>query len=344
MKFVGFFSASILVFSILSGWRHETLGAPIDDLVAAAKREGVLNLHSPSGLTPEGAQELGAAFNKKYGLNVKVNYFPSKGYARDVSALMTQSAAGAPPDWDLMILNEDLHTVLSQRKLHLPFDYKALGIDPKAIDHDNGSVAFAHQITLPGYNTKLVTAKDVPTTWEDMLDPKWKDGKLGIFDARYFALLAVGPWGEKKATEYVKGLARQRPSLGRFSEMYARLELGEILVAPIFTDGFVQRAKITGAPIAFADKVEPVLLVPANIAVLKGVPHPNTARLFIAFLVSPEAQVIWHKYRGQSSVLVAGTEAYNFVKGKKEVFFLHARNVELYEKLSSDYNKLLGFQ
>jgi hypothetical protein len=44
--------------------------APIDDLIAGAKKEGVLELYAPSTLTPEGAQRLGEAFNKKYALNV----------------------------------------------------------------------------------------------------------------------------------------------------------------------------------------------------------------------------------------------------------------------------------
>ncbi len=314
-----------------------------DELILAVKKEAAINLHAQSDLTPEGAQELGAAFNKKYGVNVKVNYFPSKGFANDVAALITQSAAGAPPDWDVMILTEDLHAVLAQRKLHLPFNYRSLGIDPKIIDHENGSIGFVHQITLPAYNTKTVAAKDVPKTWEDLLDTKWKDGKLGIFDARYFALLAAGPWGEKKTTEYVKGLSKQRPYLGRLAEVYTRLGLGEIDVAVLLSDGFVHRAKRTGAPIAFADKVEPVLILPYNIAVIKGAAHPNTARLFVSFMVSREAQAIWEKYRSQSSAFIPGTGTYNFLKGKQELLFLKARDPKLLEKWADDYNKILGF-
>jgi iron(III) transport system substrate-binding protein len=242
-----------------------------------------------------------------------------------------------------MVLTEDLHTVLSQRKLHVPFDYKALGVDAKAIDHDNGSVVFVHQITLPGYNTKVVAAKDIPRHWEDFLDPKWSNGKLGIFDARYFALLAVGPWGEKKTTEYVKGLAKQRPFLGRLAEVYTRLELGEIIAAPIFPDLFIQRAKRTGAPIAFAEKVEPVLMLAQNIAVLRGAAHPNLGHLFSTFAVSPEAQTVLEKYLGQSSVLIPGTPANNFLKGRGEPIFLHARDPKVVEKWSDEYNKVLGF-
>ena len=46
-------------------------GAPIDDLVAAAKNEGVLELLAPSTTGDKGAQALGNTFNKQYGLKHK---------------------------------------------------------------------------------------------------------------------------------------------------------------------------------------------------------------------------------------------------------------------------------
>jgi ABC-type Fe3+ transport system substrate-binding protein len=242
-----------------------------------------------------------------------------------------------------MVLTEDLHALLSQRKLHAPGNYRSLGVDAKAIDHDNGSVAFVHQITLPGYNTKAVVPNEVPKTWDELLDPKWKDGKLGIFDARYFALLAAGPWGEKKTTEYVRALAKQRPFLGRLAEVYTRLSLGEVSVAPIFPDLFLRRAKITGAPIAFADRVQPVFILTYNIAALKGAAHPNLAHLFSAFTVTPEAQTVIEKHMGQSSAFIPGTGTFNFVKGKGELLFLRAVDPKLIEKWSDEYNKVLGF-
>ena len=56
--------------------------APIDDLVKGAKQEGTIEFYAPSTLTPQGAQALAAAFNKKYGLNVKLQYSPSGNMTR----------------------------------------------------------------------------------------------------------------------------------------------------------------------------------------------------------------------------------------------------------------------
>jgi iron(III) transport system substrate-binding protein len=336
--------AGLLILSLLSiaGWGAQASAAPLDDLVAAARKEGAINFHAPSAIGPEAAQELGAAFNKKYGLTIKMNYLATKGFTPDVARVVSQSAMGVAPEWDLMVLTEDLHADLWRRGLLQSYDYRSLGMDARAVQHDNHSVAIVHGILLPAYNNKAVAARDVPGTWEDILDPKWKDGKLGISDARYFALVGAGPWGEQKTTEFVKRLAQQKPLLGRLAELYTRLQLGEIVVAPMLPDNFIQRAKATGAPIIHAERVEPVLILPYNLGVLKGAAHPNVAHLFTNFMVTPEAQKIWDKYSGQSSAFVPGTRTFNFVKGKQTVF-MGGQNPALVERLAAEYGKILGF-
>ncbi|HEX9144016.1 MAG TPA: hypothetical protein VGA09_07075, partial [Candidatus Binatia bacterium] len=56
----------LCVFCTLAG------AAPIDELIKGAKQEGTIEFYAPSTLTPQGAQAIGAAFNKKYGLNIKL--------------------------------------------------------------------------------------------------------------------------------------------------------------------------------------------------------------------------------------------------------------------------------
>jgi iron(III) transport system substrate-binding protein len=343
MKSLRVFYGSLLGFFLLFGLVYQVSAASIDGLIAAAKREGIINVQAPSVIGPEAAQELGRAFNTKYGLNVKLNYSPTKGFTQDVATVISQSAMGISPEWDMMVLTENLHADLAQRKLLLPFDYKALGVDSRAVQHDNGSLAFLHGIVLPTYNNQAVAAKDAPKSWEDLLDPRWKDGKLGVSDATYlFALLAAGPWGEEKTTNYVRNVAKLRPFLGRMAEVYTRLELREILVASMLPDNFTHRAKMAGAPIVHAENVDPVLILPYNVGVLKGAAHPNVAHLFTLFMVTPEAQNVWGKYSGQTSAFVTGTRTYNFVKGKQTVF-MGGQQQGVVERLSNEYSKILGF-
>jgi iron(III) transport system substrate-binding protein len=330
----------LLVFPVLD---YQASAASLEALVAGSKREGVINVNAPSALGPEAAQELGRAFNKKYGLNVKLNYFPTKGFTQDASRVITQSAMGIAPDWDLIVLTENLHADLANRKFLLPFDYKGLGVDNRAIQHENGSIAFLHGVVLPTYNRQALLAKDVPKRWEDLLDSKWNDGKLGVSDATYlFALLAAGSWGEEKTINFVRSIAKLKPFLGRMAEVYTRLELREVLVASMLPDNFTHRAKMVGAPIVHADNVEPVLILPYNVGVLKGAAHPNGGHLFALFMTTPEAQSLWDKYSGQTSAFVSGTTTYNFLKGKQTIF-MGGQQQGVVERLSNEYSKILGF-
>src|ERR671919_1875226 len=84
-------------------------GAPLDDLIAGAKKEGVIEFYGPSTLGPEGAQAIVSAFNKKYGLNIKVNFTPSGNMTRDTAKIVGLSASGQPPEWDIMVVTDAHH-------------------------------------------------------------------------------------------------------------------------------------------------------------------------------------------------------------------------------------------
>jgi len=51
-----------------------------------------------------------------------------------------------------------------------------------------------------------------------------------------------------------------------------------------------------------------------QLGVPKNSAHPNLAKLFVAFMASPEAQRVVEKYEQRSSHLVAGTRMAKYVK------------------------------
>jgi len=75
MKRLRFLIAAVAL-SIV-GQPYWAFAAPIDELTAAAKKERAIEFYAPSTLTPQGAQALGEAFNKKYGLDISLKYSPS---------------------------------------------------------------------------------------------------------------------------------------------------------------------------------------------------------------------------------------------------------------------------
>jgi iron(III) transport system substrate-binding protein len=327
---------------VVSFWAGFVAAAPVDDLITGAKKEGVIEFHAPSTLGPDGAQALAAGFNKKYGLNIKLNYSPSGNMTRDVAKVVGLSASGQPPEWDIMVVTDAHHGSLWLRKLHKPFDYASVGVAKDRIEYDNGTISVANQFALPAYNKKVLPAKDVPKKWEDLLDPKWK-GKLGVINStHHWGRLAAGPWGEEKTIDFIKKLSAQQPILTRAGEMAQRLILGEVLVSATLQDSQLHEAAESGAPIVFADQVQPVISPEYHVGVLKSAPHPNVGHLFVAFMASAEVQTIWEKYTGHTSAYVPGTTAYKFAQGK-QVVYMKQEQAEKVDKISRQIGKILGF-
>jgi ABC-type Fe3+ transport system substrate-binding protein len=331
----------ILFLSIIAAPFRAVLAAPIDDLIAGAKKEGRLELYAPSTLTPEGAQRLGDAFNKKYGLNVKLNFTPAGSMTRDVGKIVSIAATGQPQEWDVMLIHDAGHATLWLKKLHKIYDYAKIGVAPQAIQYDGGTVILANQFALPAYNKQFVAAKDVPKSWQDLLDPKWKGGKLGMSTATHHIARLATVWGESKTTEYVKALAAQQPILGPLGTIYSRMQLGEVLIAITLTDSFVHQAKVAGSPIVHADEVSPIISPAYNAGVLKGAQNTNAGHLFAAFLPSPPAQEILEKFGGHTSAFVPGTPAYKFVQGKKTIY-MKQEHAEMVDRLTAVYGKIFG--
>lgn len=329
---------------LLFGEFQSVRAAPVDDLVAAARKEAVIELLAPSTTGDKGAQALGNAFNKKYGLNIKVNYSPSSNMTGDVAKLVMGAASRATPEWDVMLVTDAHHATLWAKALHQPFDYAKLGIAPELIQYDNGVVSLANQFVLPAYNKTIVPARDVPKRWEDLLDQKWKGGKLGVSTAtHHLSRLAVGPWGEAKTTEFVGAIAKQEPILGTLANLYNRLLVGEILLISTLTDSFISQAKKDNAPIVFAEGLDPVISPTYNAGVPKGARHPNVGHLFAAFLTNLEAQEVWEKFNGQTSALIPGTTAYKYAQGKR-LLQMHQNQAQNVDRLARQYGKMLGFE
>jgi iron(III) transport system substrate-binding protein len=343
MKSLRIFVVAFVVSLAAVGWARWAPAAPIDDLIAAAKKEGMIEFYGPSTLTPQGAQALGEAFNKKYGLNIRLQYSPSGSMTRDIGKVITRAATGHAPEWDVMLVTDAHHGSLWLRKLQEPFDYKSVGVNPEVVHYDNGTVSVANQICLPTYNSKLLPAKDVPKKWEDLLDPKWGGKMAVIHSTHHWARLAAGPWGEEKTTNFVKKLAAQKPMLGRPGEIYSRLQLGEVLLSATMQNSFIHRARKRGAPLEQANGIEPVISPAYHAGVPKGASHPNVGHLMAAFISTPEGQAIWEKYTGHSSAFVPGTAVYKYAQGKQMVYMTQ-KEAKMVDRLSKEYGKILGFK
>ncbi|MBI4491008.1 MAG: extracellular solute-binding protein [Deltaproteobacteria bacterium] len=199
-------------------------------------------------------------------------------------------------------------------------------------DPDGYYTALYIFLHVMAYNTKLISKEEVPRSYDDLLDPKWK-GKLGLEDAAYVWLVNLLKLkGEKQGLEFMKRLARQDVSLRSGSTLLGNLvAAGEIPLAIDLYAYQVERAKKNGAPIDWV-AVEPAIVHTVLGGINKNAPHPNAAKLFMDYLLSEDGQKIYLSEGTQPAR--KGIYAPWFPKGLK----LYVNNPEIGDKFG-DYQR-----
>jgi iron(III) transport system substrate-binding protein len=142
-----------------------------------------------------------------------------------------------------------------------------------------------------GYSTTLVKQEEIPKTYDELLEPRWKGNRIAIDSTAHGLLrgLAVA-WGEEKAVAYLKQLAEQQPVMASVSIMAVdSVHTGDVAMviarAPVI-QGYKKKLQ---SPIDWIS-LEPTVAQIDAVMLSARSPHPNAARLFVDFVLSKEGQ------------------------------------------------------
>lgn len=255
-------------------------------LVDGAKREGALSLY-----TSAQAEDLGpvvSAFEHKYGIPVTLWRSGSEG----VLNRAVQEARGNRFTVDVIETNgPEMESLHREQILQLVKSPTHADLLPTALRPHGEWVAARFNVFVQAYNTRLVKKDDLPKTWEDLRDPKWK-GKLAIEqeDADWLAGL-FGDIGEENGRRLFGEIAKQNGFVARKGHtLLTQLVVsGEVPMALTVYNYKAEQLKRQGAPIDWF-VIGKAVARPNGIAVTRMAPHPHAAVLFYDFELSEEGQ------------------------------------------------------
>jgi iron(III) transport system substrate-binding protein len=299
-----------------SVWQEATRPAVEQQaLVDAARREGQLTFVWGASTMGgrEGLRRLAEGFNRHYGLNLDVQFTPGPSMPEMAQRIAQEVAAGRPASSDVQPGYAVHMAVAIAANALEPVDWLTWAANVRRPDQVvAGGAAVAFETSTPGitYNTQRVRPDEVPSSLQDLLNPRYKGRVASTPFAANFDYLATDDlWGEARTMDYLTKLAEQVTGLMRCTE-HERLVTGEFDVLALdCSQNNAMALQAKGAPIGFTLAADAPLLLPLYVGVPRNARHPNAARLWVDYLLSREAQGILYEENSSDSHLVAGSKS-----------------------------------
>jgi len=276
--------------------------APWDmaQIEAAARKEGKLVIYAAPGHANRQAQEaLGRRFNEKYSVDIEWTTLSPQEIGprvlaehrtkQNVADLLMQGIGGSFID-------------IKGRGYLLPMlapstlQKGVWRLDPARASPKERDWLYINMPLRPSFffNTNLISPAEVPKSYKDLLNPKWK-GKIvlqnpsiggsgiGWFQATYRGL----------GLDYMRAVAKQVALVPGVADVPDAVARGQYPIAIAATTDRGQQLLAEGAPVKFAQPKEGSHMAGQGIDLLTGAPHPNAAKLFINWFYTLEGQLLY---------------------------------------------------
>lgn len=282
--------------------------ANLHDLVAAAAKEGSLNLAVGASFGgADGARIIQEHIERRYHIAFAIHYSPIVSGVPFVQQLVQEVKAGQTASSDIAFTV----TSAAEAPAFARIDWRKYvpNVPEAAMIYDKHAVEVLSTLHSFAYNTKLVPPNQVPRSFADLLKPQWK-GKIATSSYQGTFLSYIGlpqVFGHQGMLDYVHKFGGQVAGLMVCGNT-DRVVSGEFLIFGIDCgDHEVRKRQRAGQPIASIYPREGTLLSGVNPAVPLTSAHPNAARLFIAFLLTREGQDVLWDVTAEDSNLIPGS-------------------------------------
>jgi ABC-type Fe3+ transport system substrate-binding protein len=291
----------------------------LQQLIEGARKEGQLNWYPVSSLGGDGAKAIAQVFNKRFGLNIRINADVSGGISTVFSRAIVESKSGLPPTFDVMYgpdhrafelkVSGGLEQIENWEALLKEISSEAYAVRDKVSPLDIGGYAFlwANRIKCMNYNPTLIKESELPQTIADLGNPKYKGAfPLAPFvtDAEFGTLV----YPKDRWMEIVRTWGALNPPIMTYEAGVQRMLLGEFKFLP--SNGeylFEVKGKNPKAPIGIAFFKDLTANSYVFHMIRKNAKNPNAAKLFALWTTTPEANHFFESDYITSPNLVLGT-------------------------------------
>ncbi len=270
-------------------------------MVAAAAKEGKVVWYT--SVDVKVAEAVAKAFRTEYP-NIEIDV--ERAGSERVFQRINQEYQSAIRNVDVVNSSDASHFIFwKQQKWlgsHTPPDVKRFPAQFR--DPEGYFATWRATLSVMGYNTKLVDAKDAPAGYTDLLDPKWK-GKLVKSHPGYSGTSLTGTYAIVKLLgwDYLEKLSKQGvQQLQSTTATPKSIASGERLV---MVDGneynmFIEIDAKSPVKIIYPKEGTPFVTSPS--AIFAEAPHPNAARVLENFLFTAKIQQLTVNEGGTRSV------------------------------------------
>ncbi len=249
-------------------------------LAELAKKEGELTVYHVYPNLPVVMN----AFTAKYGIKVK----PWRSSSEGVLQRVMNEARGNRFEVDVIQNNAPENEAAHREKLLLEVRSPYLkDLMPAAIPAHHEWVGITLDVFVAAYNTNKVKKEELPASYQDLLDPKWK-GRLGIEvdDQGWYGALGVNMGEQQTNKLFSEIVAKNGISVRKGHSLLANLVAsGEVPLGLTVYSWIPEQVKQKGAPIEVL-AIPPVIAQFSTMSVTRKAPHPYAALLFEDFMLS----------------------------------------------------------
>ncbi len=257
------------------------------ELYPKAKQEGNLIVYSVWDV--DHLRAITDGFMKRYP-GIKATYWQARNPEIVTRALTEFQGGQSSVD---VILSDNAPPVL--RAAGAMADYETVQKEVLYL-HDPTLPTVSLQIQALTYNTKKIKPADLPKSWEDVANPKYK-GLIALDDpmragplSSMLAALKTQWNNDARFKKFLSGLkALNVPVHKSTSAMFRLVVAGEYAICMPALLHDVIHDKEKGTPVDYVKSVPPVVF-PRQAGLYGKAPNPNAARLFAEWLISNEGQ------------------------------------------------------